>query len=110
MNLGQLDVGRSISAAGTTQATATLLINGVSPVTTVASGAGVILYQAIIGATQVVFNGGANPVNVYPPVGYKINNLTVNGPHVLGTNTACIYVTIADSTATTPQIIGILSA
>ena len=110
MNLGEYDVGAAISAAGTTQATATYLINAVSLVTTAAASSGVRLrlhsdapgYQ---GAPQIVFNGGANPVNVYPPTGVKINNLPTNSPHILAVNTACLFVTVSPT-----QIIAILSA
>jgi len=106
MNLGTQDIGRSISAAGTTQATATLLINGICLLTTVAASSGVLLNaNAGTGSSQVVYNGGANPVKVYPPVGYAINGLTTNGAHVLATNTTCIYFVVSDT-----QIIGNLSA
>jgi hypothetical protein len=55
------DVGISISAAGTTQATATELAAADTEVTTVAAGAGVITSQYIAsGDTQTVFNAGAN--------------------------------------------------
>ena len=111
MNLGSLDVGAGTTAAGTTQATAQLIIHGLSRVTTVASGAGVILqnrstdFPGATGAPQVVFNGGANTLKVYPPVGYQINNLTANLPLLLPVNTAVIFWTVSTS-----QIIGILSA
>lgn len=105
MNIGLLDVTLSVSAAGTTQATATLLIGGLSTVTTVASGSGVVLSPNVTSALQMVFNGGANPLTVYPPVGYKINNLAANGGHILGINTACQYWTVSST-----QVVGFLSA
>lgn len=110
MNTNIQDVTRSISAAGTTQGTATLLFSGISVLGTVAASSGVILQTAGVGTSQIIYNGGANPVNVYPPSGLKINNLAANSPHVLATNTACQYWTVTDSTGTTPQIIAILSA
>lgn len=105
MNLGTQDVGVSISAAGTTQATAQVLINGISGLTTVASGSGVVLLSAGSGASQFVYNGGANAVKVYPPVAVQINGLGLNNPHVLSANTACEYWTLSST-----QIIALLSA
>lgn len=110
MYAAQLDVTRGISAAGTTQATATLLISGVSVLGTVASGSGVLLQTGGVGTTQIVYNGGANAVNVYPPIGLKINGIAANGPHILAPNTTCQYWTVTDSAGTTPQIVAILSA
>ena len=105
MNQGTQDVSASISAAGTTQATATLLINGINMIGTAASGSGVRLFEYNPGASQIVYNGGANPVTVYPPSGVKINNLAANAGHILATNTACEYWTVS-----TTQVVGVLSA
>ena len=105
MNQGTQDVSASITAAGTTQATATLLFNGLNMIGIAASGSGVILFAYNPGASQIVYNGGANAVTVYPPSGAKINGLALNGGHLLSTNTACIYWTIS-----TTQVIGLLSA
>ena len=91
MNVGTQDVGISISAAGTTQATATLLINGINWVTTVASGAGVRLFDANVGTSQTVYNAGANPLSVYPVTSAQINGLAVNAAHVLAVGTSCTY-------------------
>lgn len=110
MNIGLFDVGRGISAAGTTQATATLLINSVCVLSTVAANSGVLLQTGVVGSYQVVYNGGANAVRVYPPVGFQINNLAANTGHILAPNTSCQYFTVTDATGTTPQIIGNLSA
>lgn len=104
------DVARSISAAGTTQATATLLINAINVLDTVTSGSGVILQLAGVGTSQTVYNGGANAVRVYPPVGMQINGLTANSAHILAPNTTCQYYTVTDTSGTTPQIIALLSA
>lgn len=105
MNQGTQDVSASITAAGTTQATATLLINGINMIGTAAAGTGVVLFAYNPGASQTVYNGGANAVTVYPPSGAKINGLAANGGHVLATNTACTYWTCS-----TTQLIGLLSA
>ncbi len=98
--------GLLVVAAGTTQATATLLINGMNGITTAAAGSGVILnLNNLTSDCQVVYNGGANSVSVYPPVGSRINGLTANAPMTLATNTACQFWFLSDT-----RIIGILSA
>jgi hypothetical protein len=98
--------GLLVVAAGTTQETATLLMNGMNGVVTAAASSGVILgAQSLTSDCQVVYNGGANAVRVYPPVGSKINALTANTPHILATNTTCIFWFLSDT-----QIIGVLSA
>lgn len=98
MNYSTQDVGIGISAAGTTQATARLLINGINKISTAAASSGVILQTADIGTSQIVFNGGANPVNVYPPVGYSINSLPANSPAIIAPNTVCEFWTTSSST------------
>lgn len=98
--------GLNVVAAGTTQATATELINGLNGITTAAANSGVILSPVLSTSDcQVVYNGGANAVNVYPPVGSRINALTANGAMVLAPNTACQFWFLSDT-----RIIGILSA
>lgn len=69
------EVSNAVAAAGTTIADATDLGNPVNNVTTVASGSGVQLYEAAIGTAIYIRNGGANPLNVYPPTASG----TING-------------------------------
>jgi hypothetical protein len=99
------DVGTGISAAGTTQGTATELTNALNGISTVAASSGVRLYAGSTGDSQIVYNGGANPVRVYPPTGAKINGLATNAPHVLVTNTACEFWFLSST-----QVVGVLSA
>ena len=100
------DTQSGISAAGTTQATATALNFADNEVTTVAAGAGVVLYASIVpGDSQTVFNAGANALKIYPPLGMNINALQTNAPMLLATNTGCIFKCI-----TSTRIFGILSA
>src|SRR4051812_2487987 len=90
--------GLLVVAAGTTQATATLLINGMNGVLTAAANSGVILNSnSLTSDTQVVYNGGANPVKVYPPVGSKINGLPTNTGMILATNTTCVFWFLNDT-------------
>lgn len=100
------DVSTSVSAAGTTQGTATELTAADSEVTTVASGAGVVLSSKLSpGDSQSVFNAGANQLKVYPTSGMKINSLVANAPMTLGTNTGCIFKCVS-----TTRVFGVLSA
>lgn len=100
------DVGTSISAAGTTQGTATELKTASSEVTTVSSGAGVILSSLLApGDEQLVYNAGANALKIYPPSNFKINSLAANAPMILGTNSAVFFKCIS-----TTRVFGILSA
>ena len=80
----------SVSAAGTTQGTATTLTASFNAVTTVAASSGVILYDGSLGDSIIVYNGGANALTVYPPVGDAINQIAANGGVLLATNTMMI--------------------
>ena len=83
------DCATGISAAGTIQGDATSLTNAVNFVGTVASGAGVVLPSAATAGDCVfIYNGGANPLKVYPDSGAKVNGLPANGSFTLATNTA----------------------
>lgn len=99
-------VSAAVSAAGTTQGTATELTSEDNEVSTVASGAGVVLNRLLTaGEQQTVFNSGANALKVYPPSGMSINALTVNAPMLLSTNTGC-WLKCVSST----RVFGVLSA
>ena len=98
--------GTSISAAGTTQATATVLLAQDNEVTTVASGAGVVVSPLFNpGEEMTIFNAGANALTVYPRLGLKINALPVNAGFSLGTNTGVLLRCVS-----TTRIFGGLSA
>ena len=100
------DVAASVSAAGTTQGTATELTAADNELTTVAAGAGVVLCSSLAaGDSQTVFNAGANAVKLYPPSGMKINNLATDAPMSLGTNTGCLFQCVS-----TTRVFAVLSA
>lgn len=100
------DAGAGISAAGTTQGTATELTNADNEITTAAAGSGVVLSASLAaGDEQTVFNAGANAVKVYPPSGMKINALSTNAAMLLATNTGCIFKCVS-----TTRVFGVLSA
>jgi hypothetical protein len=77
----------AVSAAGSTQGTATALTNMYNVVTTVALGTGVILPTPLqSGLRYTVVNKGANTLNVYPAVGGTIDALSLNAPFTLAAN------------------------
>ena len=71
-------VATSISAAGSTQGTATAITKEIDVVSTVASGAGVILPTAVAGMAITITNTSANSLLVYPATGAQINALGTN--------------------------------
>ena len=93
-----------IVATGTNQATAYDLSIGANYIATVAAGTGVVLDSTTAGTAQTVYNGGANPLLVYPDTGAAINQLATNAPMVLPIATAARF-----EVASTTQHIGILS-
>lgn len=84
-------VNLTLSAAGTTQGTATAINTSNVLVSTVASGAGVIIPALQQGDWGIIYNGGANPLLVYPPTGAKINQAATNAGITLATNTNLLF-------------------
>ncbi len=82
------DINATISAAGTTQGTATTLTAGINVITTAGASSGVILGNTERGDEYDILNLGANAVTVYPPTSGQINNLSANTGFTLATNTA----------------------
>lgn len=73
------DINSSVSAAGTTQGTATALMASINSVTTVAASSGVILPSCDIGDDVWVYNGTVtNALTVYPDSGSTINQVAAN--------------------------------
>jgi hypothetical protein len=77
-------VGTALTAAGTTQATATPLTAEWNEITTTAANSGVILDAFGIGLNSLVFNEGVSTLKIYPPVGCSIDALGANNPYSLG--------------------------
>ena len=78
--------------AGTTQtqAGATALTVSINVVTTVAvAGDGVRAPDGDIGDSLDILNLGANSLEVYPPTGGRINQLSTNTGFALAPSTAC---------------------
>ena len=105
MNTGQQDVSAPLTATGTTQATALLLLNGIAYIGTAAAGSGVLLFPGNPGTSQRVYNAGANAVKIYPTSGAQINSLGTNNPMILAPNTLCEFWNL-----TATQTVGNLSA
>jgi len=95
-----------LTSTGTVQGDALSITAAVNTVTTVAAGTGVVLNtNQTLGPPQVVYNGGANVLKVYPPSGGKINQLATNAAITLSTATVATFWR-----ATSTQWIGSLSA
>ena len=93
--LGDLDA--AVSAAGTSQSTATLLSASTSIVTTVAAGSGVRLpVTPTVSAKDRlhVANHGASTLAVYPPTGGKLSNQTANAPLLLAVGKCADFLCI----------------
>lgn len=71
-------VGTGISAAGTVQGDATAITKEMNVVSTVASGAGVVLPTAVAGMAITITNTSANSLLVYPATNGIINSLSAN--------------------------------
>ena len=68
-----------LTATGSSQATAFPLLNGTDhQFTTVAASTGAVLPAARLADSVSVWNGGASSLSVYPPLGGKVNDGTVN--------------------------------
>lgn len=85
-------VASGLTAAGTTQATALPLGADNNSFTTVAASSGCILPAMNPGDDVTIYNGGAQTLSVYPPVGGQIKGLGTNAAYALATATPLCYV------------------
>lgn len=92
LSLPKFDISAAVSAAGSTQGTATALTTMINNVTTVAASTGVVLPTAAAGYIVIVRNGGANTLNVYPATGASINAGAANSAHSLPVGAMIQYV------------------
>lgn len=95
------DTATALTATGSTQATALAIGASNNFVGTTAASTGVILPLGNNGDSIFIYNGGANTLTVYPPVGGTINNLSANTGFSVATlkSVLCVY-SDADSVAT----------
>ena len=99
------NVNSAVTAAGTTQATATAVTADVNSVTTATADQGVILYNGVIGDDQVVYNATTAQIKVYPPTAGNVNQLAANTGFILAS-----YTGVLCKKVTSTQWLGFLSA
>lgn len=97
--LGDPAASTNVTAAGTTQGTATALTGFVSAITAGALDTGVIL-QNTVGALQRVSNATNSEKKVYPPSGVAIDALGANNPVLLPAGSSVDIVVTSGSAAT----------
>lgn len=90
-----INVASGLTAAGTTQATATALGAITNIFTTVLTGAGALLPTFISNGTFKVVNDSANPMLVWPPVGAQIGANDPNAPVSIAPGSSSFFSTSA---------------
>ena len=85
-------VETGITASGTVQSTATAITKEINVVSTVASGAGVVLPTAVAGMVITITNTSANSLLVYPAANGIINSLSANAALTQVTNATLQFV------------------
>jgi hypothetical protein len=85
-------VGTGISAAGSTQGTATSISKEINVVSTVGSGQGVILPVSVAGMVIHITNTSANSVIVYPASGGAVNSLSTNAGYTQSAGATITYI------------------
>jgi len=84
-------VATTLTAAGTTQATALALQSEWNAISTTPANSGVRLNDFGVGLTSTVFNGGGAALKVYPPIGAQIDALGVNAPYSLANGKSQVF-------------------
>jgi len=102
-------VGNALTAVGTDRATALQLAATTNNITTAAGGTGVILPVGSIGMAIVVFNAGANLVQVYASASETIDGVAGATGVALTNAKRCIYYFTAANTWISAQL-GVVSA
>ena len=90
-------VNAAVSAAGTVQGNATALTTEFNRVSTVVSGAGVVLPTAVAGMAISIVNSSANSLLVYPATGAAINSLATNAGYSHVTLATLQYIAISST-------------
>ena len=102
-------VATALVASGTNQSTALQVTSVLNFFSTVASGTGAKLNSSAVldsqTQRQIIYNGGANALTVYPATGQAINGLAVNAGHILPVKSSCMYFLVSAT-----QWIAVLSA
>ena len=101
----------AVTAAGSTQGTATAITTDVSVITSAAAGTGVIMPMAVGGKCAVVVNRAANAILVYPASGHYFDGYSANAPLTIAPNSYLeMYGANASSWFTTLQAAAVTSA
>lgn len=79
-----MSLATGLTATGSTQGTALLLTAANNYVSTTAASTGVRLPDDGRFTDVSIRNGGANTLNIYPPVNYAIDGASVNAALTLG--------------------------
>ena len=98
-----------IAAQGNSQANATVLPLFESlciEVAPVVPGSGIILPYSQSVSDILIYNTGANTLNIYPPIGGSINNNSINSPFTLASNSKAILYSVK-STANSVSYVSI---
>lgn len=85
------DLNTGLTATGSTQGTALSLSSSVSKFTTVSASTGAILPNASGKGEYAVYNGGANPLSVYPATGETINGGAANAAFTVTNGKAAVF-------------------
>ncbi len=97
----------AVTAAGTTQGTATLIVGEIINVTSVSTNTGVKLSTTVIGKKTFIKNNGSNPLKIYPNTSASIDDFAVNLPITIQVNESIIVRGItATKWETNKQVIG----
>lgn len=89
---GDIDLG--VTATGTTQADAYILRACNTRFDTVAASTGAVLPIGAPSDDYAVTNFGANTLNVYPPLGGKINNGAANAAVTIAANGMAYFLCV----------------
>lgn len=97
-------VNPTVTAAGTTQGTATALDSEWNVVTSTPANSGVVLDGFSIGVSTTVINAGGATLKVYPPAGMNIDALSANASYSLSNGKCQIFNQVSDTQFLTTQL------
>jgi hypothetical protein len=92
LEIGQDSASANLTATGSNAATALSLTADFNIFGTVAASTGAMLPAAEGQPDQVIYNGGANALSVYPQTGEIINGLSAGAAFSVGAGKAAIFV------------------
>jgi hypothetical protein len=99
-----VQVGTGLIATGTTLVDAFQLSLDFSEVLTTPLNSGVRLANMQPGQFQLVFNGGANPLKIYPQAGDKIDALAVSAAYTLAATKSQMFMQFSLTQVRTLQL------